>query len=217
MRLEYVDHLGKDVWTPANAARGSFGKSADDYPYERNKSLNGYLSREGHWVPFAHIQVTFKIELPIFLARQLYTHKVGSVKSEVSRRYVRNEPEFFKCHWREVPSKEIKQGSGPEMDMNSDIYRRMDELHEKVIEVCTEVYQEMLASGVAPEQARAELPQHMMTTVIDTGSLIYWARMYKQRTDPHAQKEWKLLMDPLNEKMLELFPISWAELTKERS
>jgi hypothetical protein len=54
-----------------------------------------------------------------------------------------------------------------------------------------------------------------MTEVVDTGSLIYWSRMYQQRTDPHAQKEWKLLMDPLNEKMLELFPFSWAGLTKE--
>jgi len=213
MKLEYISHMGGDDLI-ADAARVSMNKTADQYKPEQNEGLIKYLVREGHWSPLAHPQVSFRVEMPIFLARQYFKHIVGSVKNEVSRRYVQSEPTFFRPEWRHAPKGSVKQGSGEPIDMASNDYTLFNDIYEHALHDCQTTYDNLINWGVAPEQARMVLPQSMMTEIVDTGSLVYWSRMYQQRTDPHAQKEWLLLMKPLNIKMLELFPISWAELTK---
>ncbi len=213
MKIEYIDSMGSDS-SIVDAARVSMNKTADQYKPEQNEGLIKYLVREGHWSPLAHPQISFRVEMPIFLARQYFKHIVGSVKNEVSRRYVQSEPTFFRPSWRYAPKGSVKQGSGEEIDMNSDLYNNIGTIVEATIMACEDTYNTLLDNGVAPEQARMVLPQSMMTEIVDTGSLVYWSRMYQQRTDPHAQKEWQLLMKPLNKKMLELFPIAWRELTK---
>jgi thymidylate synthase (FAD) len=71
----------------------------------------------------------------------------------------------------------------------------------------------MLDEGVAPEQARMILPQSMYTEYYVTGSLAAWARAYKQRIDPHAQKEIQDLSVTWGNVMKKLFPTSWEALT----
>jgi len=217
MKLEYIQHMGSDS-SVVDAARVSMDKMADQYSPEQNEKLIKYLVKNNHWSPLAHPQISFRVSMPIFLARQYFKHIVGSVKNECSRRYVQSEPTFFYPEWRHAPKGGVKQGSGEPMDLNSPSLVRIEQEYEKLLVSCECTYFDLIDEGVAPEQARMVLPQSMMTEIIDTGSLVYWARMYQQRAmDDHAQKEWKLLMDPLNEKMLELFPISWRELTKERA
>src|SRR6185436_7390022 len=101
MNVDYIDHMGDDL-TVVNAARVSFNKeSSYEMPELYNKvgmfsfvlkeadvKLINYLSKNGHWTPFSHPQITVRIKAPIFVARQLYKHKVGFTENEVSRRYV---------------------------------------------------------------------------------------------------------------------------------
>ena len=210
--FEYVDHMGKDART-VDAARMSFEKDSTHYTKEKNDRLITYLQDHEHWVPKAHNQITFKVKMPVFLARQYFKHIIGSVKSEASRRYVQTEPEFYMPVWRSKPEGSIKQGSGGELSAEDDV--RAGWLSYKANTAAMGAYQDMLKLGVAPEQARMVLPQSMMVSVMDTGSLEYWGRMYKQRTHPSAQKEWKLITDPLNEKMMELYPVTWGSLVGE--
>lgn len=51
------------------------------------------------------------------------------------------------------------------------------------------LYENLINAGVAPEQARMVLPQSMYTSYYVTGSLVAWARAYKLRSNPDAQKE----------------------------
>lgn len=214
MRIQYVDHMGSDL-TVVNSARVSFGKTVESMEHKDEKLIR-YLATNNHWTPFAHAQVTMRLKMPIFLARQHFKHIVGSVKNEVSRRYVSTEPEFYYPEWRQKPDGSIKQGSGSVIEegvaMASIGYH-----YDKLIDTAEETYKVMLEMGVAPEQARMVLPQSMFTEFVDTGSLVYWARMYKQRgRDTHAQSEWYPLMDQLNETMLNLFPVCWKELTDHK-
>lgn len=59
----------------------------------------------------------------------------------------------------------------------------------ELYDIVLRVYNNLIAVGVAPEQARMVLPQSMYTSYYVTGSLAAWARAYKQRIDGHAQKE----------------------------
>ena len=106
MAVALVDHMGSDL-TVVNAARVSFGKHSDDLD-EKDEKLITYLAEHGHWSPFAHAFIQFRIKAPIFVARQLVKHQVG-LTNEFPR-YVDDEPEFYRPKvWRGRAAN--KQGS----------------------------------------------------------------------------------------------------------
>lgn len=88
--------------------------------------------------------------------------------------------------------------------------------YDAVIKRATKVYKQMIADGYAPEIARGILPQSMYTEVYATGSLAAWARAYKLRSDPHAQKEIRDLADMWNKIISDLpqLKYSWKALTE---
>ena len=87
----------------------------------------------------------------------------------------------------------------------SDIYKRL-------IAYAEDAYKLLLNINVAPEQARMVLPQSMMTSWVETGSLAYWWRFYSLRSDSHAQREIRDLAALIKEQVQPLFPICWAAL-----
>ncbi len=113
MKVELIEKLGTDL-TVVNAARVSFDKHHNKF-IESDEKLIKYLASHGHWTPFAHPQLQFRISAPIFVARQLVKHQIGLVWNEVSRRYVDSKPQFYiPKAWRSKPT-DKKQGSGSEM------------------------------------------------------------------------------------------------------
>ena len=209
MKAEYITHMGDDLMV-VNAARVSFGKqkSAMD---EKDAKLIGYLARHNHWTPFANPQITLRETVPIFVARQRFKHMVGFTYNEVSRRYVDDEPEFFAPDvWRSRPDGSVKQGSG-EVHGNSGSWA---ETAANTTRHCLNIYNAMIADGIAPEQARMILPQSMMTSYYVTGSLAAFARFYRQRSDSHAQIEIQDLARQVGEIIEPLYPVSWKALTK---
>jgi thymidylate synthase (FAD) len=206
----YIDHMGSDLMV-VNAARVSFAKESSwDYTdsafpskslSEKDQKLIAYLAKHKHWTPFAHPQITLRIK-----------HKVGFVENEVSRRYVNNEPEFYDPRWRSKPTNGAKQGSEDFMDTDGQSASHI--MYSQVLELALSTYNSLLKRGVAPEQARFVLPQGAYTEWYWTGSLASYARVYKQRTDPHAQWEVQEYAKAMGEIIAPLFPISWEVLTK---
>lgn len=233
MKAEYISHMGDDL-TVVNAARVSFDKESEWEPYDveispdgvfkleyggtlsnRDKKLISYLASHGHWTPFAHPQITIRETVPIFVARQRFKHVVGFTYNEVSRRYVDDEPEFFiPDGWRKSAD-DKKQGSNDE-EVKRLNYRAtsLSSNYTDFLKHCKEFYRELIDSGVCPEQARMVLPQSMYTSYYVTGSLAAWARAYKQRIDPHAQKEIQDLAKQWDSIIRPLYPESWEALTK---
>ena len=161
--------------------------------------------------PFAHPQVQFRIKAPIFVARQFFKHTTGTVRSEISRRYVDDVPTFFLPEeWRSRPEGNIKQGSGGPVSEETagNAYAQWG----YAMASCRESYGNLLAAGVAPEMARMVLPQAMITEWVETASLFFWARLCKLRLDPHAQQESQDLARQIANHIALLFPVSWAAL-----
>jgi len=216
--VEYVDHMGSDL-TVVNAARVSFAKTSEWETTEdgarvlsqKDQRLIKYLANHNHWTPFAHPQVTLRIKAPIFVRTQLFKHKVGFTENEISRRYVTNEPEFYTPDWRAAPTDGAKQGSS---DFITDVYvNDLDRMYTRNALECVDIYKELLKEGVAPEQARAILPQGTYTEWWWTGSLSAYARVFKQRIDAHAQWEVQRYAEAIGKILEPLFPHSWAVLT----
>ena len=70
MKTELLNSMGSDI-TVANAARVSFAMESEEFG-SRDKKLIRYLAAHGHWTPFAHVQVQFRIKAPLYVARQLH-------------------------------------------------------------------------------------------------------------------------------------------------
>lgn len=236
MNVDYIDHMGSDL-TVVNAARVSFNKESayeiegdihGDWNYalvEGDKKLLRYLATHAHWTPFSHPQITLRVKAPIFVARQLFKHKVGFTENEVSRRYVDDSPEFFSPkEWRGRPTNGAKQGSSEDV-IETIIYQgtigrwetEIDDIVSNHNEASLNLYTSLIEGGVAPEQARMVLPQSMYTEWYWTASLAAYARMCRQRLDSHAQGETREVAQMISDIIQPLFPVSWGVLidTKE--
>jgi len=208
--VELQEVFGDDLLV-VNAARVSFSKESHDLS-EKDEKLINYLAKHNHISPFFHPQIRFRIKMPIFVAREWYRHQIGFARNEVSRRYVDDIPECWIPRSEDLRERDakVKQGS------KDTIVQNADEIHD-IIERHTQnsvnMYTYLLGQGIAPEVARCVLPQSMMTEFIETGSLAAYARLFKLRSDPSAQKEIRIYAEKIGEFLSKCFPISWKALT----
>lgn len=219
MQVTYIDHCGDDL-TVVNAARVSFDKQHSEFDEVKDTKLIKYLARHNHWTPFSHVTVTCRVKAPIFIARQLFKHKVGFSENEISRRYVDQDPEFFMPEiWRKKAVNK-KQGSSSEavdeplhQRINSNDSRTTEEAVERFYEYALDLYRDLLDNETCPEQARMVLPQAMYTEWYWTGSLAAWARVYNLRSHESSQREHLELTDKIDVIMQDIAPVSWEALT----
>jgi thymidylate synthase (FAD) len=221
--VELVDVMGNDS-SVSNSARVSFNKWKDDFD-EGDAKLIKYLASHKHMTPFRHTQVQLRCKAPIFLVRQLGKHQAGLSWNEVSRRYVKSEPEFFTPDgWRSAPEGSIKQGSGSNLVSGEDNYivgydrdygceyGSVEDAYELVLDTTVVIYNQMLLKGVAPEMARMVLPQSMLTEWIWSGNILAFAHVYKERIAEGAQLEARVFAEELDKVIRPIFPVSWSAL-----
>ena len=234
MEVTYVDHMGSDL-SVVNAARVSFGKKSEMVCTDlqvgtwelkpQDTKLIRYLAREKHISPFGHAFASFHVKAPVFVARQLVKHKFLRW-NEISRRYVDEEPEFYMPDVWRGRSADKKQGSSNEEikeilvegwkkeypDHLKDTMEVSDAYDSVVVESALCLYKDMLHAGVCPEQARMVLPQSMMTEWYWSGSLDAFADMCHLRCKSDTQLETQIVANYIDDKMQELFPVSWEAL-----
>lgn len=207
--VECLEVFGNDL-TVVNAARVSFDKVSTNFT-PADKKLVNYLAKHDHVSPFFHPQVRFRMKMPIFVAREWYRHTIGFARNEVSRRYVDTPPECWIPFPNEIRERDtrVKQGS------KSTPVEHAEHVHailSNQTNQAMKTYQQLLDSGVAPEVARAVLPQSMYTEFIETGSLAAYARLCHLRLGSDAQKEIRDYAQAVSEFLAKAFPASWAAL-----
>jgi len=219
IEVTYIDHMGSDL-SVANAARVSFGKKSEALGTsgvvgetmtpilnDPDKRLIKYLANHRHMSPFGHAFASFHVKAPIFVARQLVKHKFLRW-NEISRRYVDDDPEFYEPdEWR-GRADDKKQGSAGAVESVP-----VGAL--KVQGYCLAAYQDLLSSGICPEQARMVLPQSTMTEWYWSGSLDAFADMCRLRCKEDTQAETQEVAWAISLKMEDLFPLSWVALRDE--
>ena len=153
-----------------NAARLSYDKSSS-FLDEKDIRLINFLVREDHTSPFRHVHLSLEFNAPLMVARQHWRHIVGASTiedgtpfSELSRRYVRGDQDFYipdAFSWRGAPENS-KQGSGEAVskDIGAKYLQRLRESVERGIKD----YEEAIGDGIAPEQARLFIPAYALYT-----------------------------------------------------
>ena len=232
----YIDHMGSDL-SVANAARVSFGKTSEMEENTwgpptlkaKDAKLINYLAKHKHISPFGHAFASFHVKAPIFVARQLVKHKFLRW-NEISRRYVDDKPTFYTPDVWRGRSSDKKQGSSDEVvdmlhwviadpELSIEGHTEYDNVSDNphrwsayVNTQALDLYNAMINSDVAPEQARMVLPQSTMTEWYWSGSLDAFADMCNLRCKPDTQYETQLVAQQIDQIMLGLFPVSWEAL-----
>ena len=198
---------------------------------DTDTKLINYLAKHKHTSPFGHAFASFHVKAPVFVARQLVKHKFLRW-NEISRRYVSDKPEFYSPEvWRGT-AVDKKQGSSDEVvkmlhwivedpELSIEGHTEYDNVSDTpdrwssyVNDRALDLYNAMLNSDVAPEQARMVLPQSIMTEWYWSGSLDAFADMCILRCKDDTQEETRQVADQISTAMKDLFPISWEALTK---
>ena len=186
MKVEYKKAFGDDEMV-VDVARVSFDKIAENYTEAENDKLILFLAKNNHWSPFSHPKVQFRLQIPIYVERQIIKTVVGVDYNSVSGRYVDFSDTYTPIDTWRKQSTSSKQGSGEDLDETSNTIANI--IQDDIIEDAKFAYQELIALGVSKEQARTILPLNLNTTMIWTGSLYALIRLCKQRLKSDAQKE----------------------------
>ena len=161
MKVQLINYMGNDL-TVVNAARVSFNVNKKTF-IDADAKLIKYLAKHKHMSPFGHCFASFKVQAPIFVARQLVKHKFLRW-NEISRRYVDTKPNWYRpsinnpdtAIWRSQ-TKDKKQGSG-DVIQDENTQSKATFYLSDVIGEAMDAYSKLLKMGVCEEQARMVLP-----------------------------------------------------------
>ena len=194
MKVELLDTFGNDNMV-CNVARVSYKKIAAMFTLEENDKLIYYLAKHKHWSPFAHPKVQFRLEMPIYVERQIIKTTVGVDYNSVSGRYVDFSDTYTTIDTWRKQSTSSKQGSGEDLDEKSNAIANF--IQNDLVDCAKIAYQKLIELGISKEQARTILPLNLNTTMILTGSLYALIRLCKQRLKLNAQKETRYVVQEM--------------------
>lgn len=207
--VKLIDHVGDDL-TPLRAARMSTGNDTG-VDHVKDHATRDYLWRHEHATPFEMCDITFELQMPIFVARQFMRHRAGSI-NEFSGRYSVMPDLFYTPDPERVKpqSKINKQGSGPITDSFSENVRNTF-VQEIKLEQQTlrQSYETYIESGIANELSRINLPVSQYTKFWYKANLRMWFHLLKLRLDSHAQYEIRVYAEAIAEIIKNLYPKTW--------
>lgn len=189
---------------------------------ERSKGLINYLMRSRHGSPFEHNSMTFYVQAPIFVFRELMRHRMASYNEE-SGRYRELRPVFYVPGPDRKLVQEGKPGAYEFVDGTPDQHKLVEEETRQVCEEAYAAYQRMLDAGIAREVARIVLPVTIYSSAyvtVNARSLMNFLSLRTKRDDSafpsFPQREIELVADKMEVEWARLMPISHAAFERNR-
>lgn len=219
MFADLIDHMGSDA-SIVRAARVSTSSDTAK-AVEMGKAEEGlirYLMRNRHGSPFEHATMTFRVQAPLFVMRELMRHRIASY-NESSGRY-RELPQRYYLPWPDRPAEQ--QGKAGEYEfVMSESGEKEDLAHEcimEVSEIANSAYERMIQQGVAREVARMVLPLNLYSeayVTINLRSLMNFLSLRTKSANATFMSYPMLEIDELARNMerhfMSHYPITWKE------
>lgn len=206
MTVELVDFMGGDGRVVQAARTSTLGATASEE--KESAGLINFLMSEGHSVPFEHSKFTFRLEIPIFVSRQLVKHRTAQI-SEESGRYRELGGVFYLPKHR--PLGQVgKTGDYNMVDLGTTTSNNAICTMIKVIDEAWYYYETLLSQGIAKEVARMVLPVNTYTSMyftIDARNLMHFLSL---RNEHHAQHEIREVALQMERLFAEKMPLTFA-------
>ena len=180
---------------------------------EKADRLLAYLIKHQHWSPFEMASACLEIETTRDIARQMLRHRSFSFQ-EFSQRYADPTKDLdFVIREARLQDKTNRQNS---IDTdNKQLQMLWAAQQNKVITASKEAYTWAINNGIAKEQARAVLPEGLMSSrLLMNGTIRSWIHYIELRSGHGTQKEHMEVARACAEAIATIFPM---EMTKPMS
>lgn len=223
-RSDHTVEVIQSMMSDQSVARSAWVSSGTDIAnLEDEKRVGGlinFLIRDRHGSCFENNSITFRIETPIFVAREVFRHRIASY-NEMSGRYTILKPTFY-IPKNDRPLVQVgKPGAytfeqGTESQHIDTTYALID-----TAEIAWEHYENLLNRGIGKEVARMVLPLNIYTEfymTLNARSLMNFLSLRTQdkssRYPSFPQYEIQQVANQMEEKFAELMPITHAHWHK---
>ena len=165
-----------------------------------------YCIKHGHWSVFEQAHMTLEIETTRGLAAQILRHRSFTYQ-EFSQRYADTN-----LLADEIPIPDLRhQDSKNRQNSTDDVPKnKKQDLQERIAEHFVDsmdLYNELLANGIAKECARFVLPLATPTRLYMTGSVRSWVHYIDLRSAHGTQKEHMEIAESIRAIFAEQFPV----------
>ena len=223
--LEYSTPNGEDLIE--RACRTCYQSWNRYNPPESTSELIKKVIKKKHFSVLEHAHATFRLkDVTRVLTHELVRHRLMSYSQE-SQRYV--------CYADKPDRQKTKSFSVriPEsvLDYEMNFYHKnLEQLRNKIALsnvgedgciymaktgfqrykdlafACYEYYEQMLAAGVPPEDARYILPNGMLNDIVVSGNLRAWRELLVKRCHPRAHWEIREACNQIKDILIDLYP-----------
>lgn len=160
-----------------------------------------YLIEHKHFSPFEMVNMCVRVETSRAIAAQILRHR-SMVFQEFSQRYsVATELEHTELRKQGKTNRQV--GDEP-IDIGTYV-----ELKEKIDQVqhnCIDLYNKLIAKGIAKECARMVLPLNTKTVLFVSGTVRSWIHYLEIRTKEDTQKEHRQIAQEIQKIFIQNFP-----------
>lgn len=189
--VEGVDQIG-------HLARVSNPKATLDDPTEK---LIAFLIRNRHWSPFEMASMCVEINTTRDIGRQILRHRSFSFQ-EFSQRYAVVDTSSLNIREMRQKGTTNRQGSLDKSDRQDETVAYL------AAKDIVQVYNDLIKRGVAPECARAVLPEGFTPTrMYMTGTIRSWIHYMQERCGENVQKEHRIIAWEIKSLLCEVAPL----------
>ena len=202
MTVKFVSVTPDAEKTMAYIARVSNPKNQDN---EKFAGLLKYCIKHNHWSVFEQSSMTLEIETTRGLGAQILRHRSFTFQ-EFSQRYADTNLLADEIPMFDLRSQDLKNRQNSIDDIPKN---KKADLQEKIAEHFVEamdLYNELLANGIAKECARFVLPLATPTRLYMTGSCRSWIHYNNLRSAHGTQKEHMDVVAECKKIFVEQFP-----------
>lgn len=223
-RNDHTVEVIQSMMSDESVARSAWVSSGTDMSHldneKRVSGLINFLMKDRHGSPFEHNSITFRIETPIFVAREVFRTRIASY-NEMSGRYTVLKPVFYLPAENRPLVQVGKPGAYTFEHGTQDQHRHVGFALVDTAEVAWEHYQELLENGIGKEIARMVLPLNIYTEfymTMNARSLMNFLGLRTQDSNStypsFPQYEIQQVANQMEEKFAELMPITHAHWHK---
>ena len=154
--------------------------------------------REGHHSILEHEKITVRVVCDRGVSHEIVRHRLGSYSQE-STRYCNYSKDRFGKEITLIPM--MDDLTTAQVDRRMALYKHMEE-----------VYMAEIDEGIAPQQARDNLPTCLKTEIVMTYNVREWRHFFTLRTAKNAHPQMRKVMRPLLAEFRRLIPVAFDDV-----
>lgn len=185
---------------------------SNQFNTDTSEKLIRYLVRHQHWSPLEMVSACMEITTTRDIARQILRHRSFSFQ-EFSQRYADPTKDLeFVIREARLQDPKNRQNSIeliPDTPHSRNLATGWERAQQRVKLAAIEAYEWAINNGIAKEQARAVLPEGMMSSrLYMNGTLRSWIHFIELRSANGTQKEHQAVARACAEAIAAIFPMA---------